>query len=125
MAASEFTDTGRRSQFQAYVPGLDVRVHVLDTQVLDTSVRSAATDWHFDRSDEVTMLPVTILDGVGEQCVRLVRRLGLELSGIDLRCTDDGRIVCFEVDQSPAYIVQEDVTGRPIDAPPACHVQAR
>ncbi|WP_406229989.1 hypothetical protein [Nocardia sp. NBC_01009] len=70
-------------------------------------------------------ISVTIPDEVGEQCVRLTRRLGLELSDIDLRFADDGRIVCFEVNPSPAYIVYEDATGQPISAGLAWHLQAR
>ena len=55
-------------------------------------------------------------DNVATKCVALTRRLGLELSDIDLRLADDGRVVCLEVNPSPAFIAYEEVTGQPIAA---------
>ena len=64
-------------------------------------------------------------DSIVTECIALTRRLGLELSGIDLRLADDGRVVCFEVNPSPAFIAYEDVTGQPIAAAIARHLSRR
>jgi glutathione synthase/RimK-type ligase-like ATP-grasp enzyme len=101
-------------QFQELVSGVDVRVHVVNSQVFATCVESGVIDYRYDRTGRSKMEPVVLSDTVAAECVALTHRLGLELSGIDLRYADDGRIVCFEVNPSPAYIVYEDVTGQPI-----------
>ena len=40
--------------------------------------------------------------------------LGLHVAGIDLRRTDDGRWVCFEVNPSPGFTFYQEETGQPI-----------
>jgi glutathione synthase/RimK-type ligase-like ATP-grasp enzyme len=103
-------------QFQEHVGGVDVRVHVVGADVFATRVDSDATDYRYDRGRSASMAAVAVSDSVAAACVALTARLGLELSGIDLRYADDGRIVCFEVNPSPAYTVYEDATGQPIAA---------
>ena len=61
--------------FQAFVPGVNYRVHVVGGQVFCTRVDS----------------------------VLLAAGMGLELAGIDLKRRPDGEFVCFEVNPSPAY----------------------
>ena len=78
-----------------------------------TCVESNAVDYRYDHSGRENAGDED-LAAVAAECVALTRRLGLELSGIDLRYADDGRIVCFEVNPSPAYIVYEAETGQPI-----------
>lgn len=107
-------------QFQEYVTGVDVRVHVIGDTVLATLVESDAVDYRYDGSTKMTA--VVIAPDIAEECIRLTRRLGLELSGIDLRFADDGRIICFEVNPSPAYTVYEDAAGQPIAAAIASHL---
>ena len=101
-------------QFQEYVSGVDVRVHVVGSEVFATCVESNAVDYRYDRSDSVKMSPIELSDTVAAKCIALTKQLGLYLSGIDLCYTDDGRIVCFEVNPSPAFTIYEDATGQPI-----------
>lgn len=103
-------------QFQEQVSGVDVRVHVVGPDVFASSVKSDAVDYRYDRSGGGTMSPIQVSDEVAAGCVALTARLGLELSGVDLRYAADGQIVCFEVNPSPAYIVYEDATRQPIAA---------
>jgi glutathione synthase/RimK-type ligase-like ATP-grasp enzyme len=100
-------------QFQEHVDGLDVCVHVVGGEVFATMIASDAVDYRYDHR-ETRMEPTILPDPVAEACVALTARLGLELSGIDLRLASDGRVVCFAVNPSPAYIVYEDATGQPI-----------
>lgn len=108
-------------QFQAYVPGTDVRVHVVGDDVFATRIDADGVDYRYTTGG-AHMSPVALAAPVAEACRALTRRLGLELSGIDLRFTDEGRIVCFEVNPSPAYSVFEDETGQPIAAALARHL---
>lgn len=103
-------------QFQEFVSGLDVRVHVVGPDVFASAVESSAVDYRYDASGQARITACQVPYDVAAGCVALTRRLGLELSGIDLRFADDGRVVCFEVNPSPAYIVYEDETGQPIAA---------
>jgi len=104
-------------QFQEHVSGVDVRVHVIGSEVFATRVQSDAIDYRYDHATGGgRMTAFELPDNIVTECVALTRRLGLELSGIDLRLADDGRVVCFEVNPSPAFIAYEEVTGQPIAA---------
>jgi hypothetical protein len=104
------------TQFQAHVPGDDVRVHVVGTEVFATEVRSAATDYRYAArsGDTASLRTVELPDTVAERCVTLTAALGLTLSGIDLRRRPDGEYVCFEANPMPAYRYYEANTGQPI-----------
>jgi glutathione synthase/RimK-type ligase-like ATP-grasp enzyme len=95
-------------QLQAYVPGLDVRVHVVGERWFACAIRSAAPDYRYAAA--VTGGPVEMSGydlplALGRQLVALSRRMGLLVAGIDLRLTPAGRWVCFE-----------EATGHPIAA---------
>ncbi len=111
-------------QFQEHVRGVDVRVHVVGPEVFAAAVQSDSVDYRYDGSGG-RMSPVELPDTIAERCRALTRRLGLELSGIDFRLTDDGRFVCFEVNPSPVYTVYEEATGQPIAAALARHLSFR
>jgi hypothetical protein len=108
-------------QFQAYVPGFDVRVHVAGKEVLATRVDSPATDYRYGvdgtgahAHDEASLTPFDLPADVAERCRSLTAGLGLAFSGIDLRFTPDAEVVCFEVNPSPAYSYYELHTGQAI-----------
>jgi hypothetical protein len=102
-------------QFQAYVPGVDLRVHVVGTRCFAAEIESSATDYRYARGGEQTRLQAHQLPaGVGRRCVDLAQALELPLAGIDLRRRPDGEYVCFEVNPMPAYSYYESNTGLPI-----------
>lgn len=106
-------------QFQAFVGGIDVRVHCVGETVYATRIDSDATDYRYagrESGEAAALSATTIPDDVSERCVRLTRDLGLELSGIDLRHTPEGEWFCFEVNPSPAFSYYETGTGQPIAA---------
>jgi glutathione synthase/RimK-type ligase-like ATP-grasp enzyme len=105
-------------QFQALVPGTDVRVHVIDEHVHATEIISDATDYRYaQRSGGSTALRATTLrDDLAERCVALTAGLGLAFAGIDLRLGPDGEATCFEVNPSPGYSYYQANTGQPIAA---------
>jgi glutathione synthase/RimK-type ligase-like ATP-grasp enzyme len=114
-------------QFQAYVDGVDVRVHTIGTEVFAARVTSCATDYRYsDRSGAPppTVEPFALDPELAQRCLGLARRLGLELAGIDLRITPDGEAVCFEVNPSPAFSYYEQQAGLPIAAAVARHLAA-
>lgn len=104
------------TQFQVLVPGMDVRVHAVGRELFASEIRSEATDYRYAARDglAVAMAPLELPEEVARRCRRLVRALGLELAGIDLRRTPDGGWVCFEVNTAPAFSYYEEETGQPI-----------
>lgn len=111
-------------QFQAYVPGVDVRVHVVGERVFATRALTDRTDYRYAaRQGGSTELEATTLDPKLEaRCIRLAADLGLEFAGIDLRIDDDGHAVCFEVNPCPAYSFYQAHTGQPIAQAVAEHL---
>jgi glutathione synthase/RimK-type ligase-like ATP-grasp enzyme len=104
------------TQFQQYVPGSDVRVHVAGEEIFATEVRSAAHDYRYaSRSgDEVALAATTVPADVADRCRAMAAGMGLAVAGIDLRRTPDDHWVCFEVNPSPAFVYYEEATGQPI-----------
>jgi hypothetical protein len=105
------------TQFQEYVPGRDVRVHVVDQQVFACEICSEADDYRYAgrQGDETSIRPCALPDDCADRCVALAANMGLLVAGIDLRRTPDGRWFCFEVNPSPGFTYFQDQTGQPID----------
>lgn len=104
-------------QFQAYVPGTDVRVHVVGDEVFATAVRSAATDYRYAADEGLaaaSLEAVELADEVADGCIRAAAALALPFAGIDLRIDANGGATFFEVNPSPAFTYYEDSTGQPI-----------
>jgi glutathione synthase/RimK-type ligase-like ATP-grasp enzyme len=106
------------TQFQEYLPGDDVRVHVVGEQVLATRILSEADDYRYASrtGDSAAMVPTELPAEVAAACVRMAAGLGLRVAGIDLRLTPTGEWYCFEVNPSPGFSFYEAVTGQPISA---------
>lgn len=104
------------TQFQEYVPGTNVRVHVVGERVFATEIESEAIDYRYaGRQDlEVSMRPTELPDSVREQCLALGQRLELPLCGIDLKHTPEGAYYCFEVNPAPAYNFYQEHSHQPI-----------
>lgn len=114
-------------QFQAWVPGVDVRVHVIGSEVFATAITTTATDYRYAAAqvDEPAQLtPHQLDDETAERCVALTTDLGLEFAGIDLKITPDGEVYCFEVNPSPAYTYFSGQTKQPIPEALARHLTA-
>ena len=106
------------TQFQAYVDGVDVRVHVVGERCLATQVTSQATDYRYAHRDgEPATLEATELPpAVERRCVALAARFDLPFCGIDLRRRPDGEYVCFEVNPMPAFSYFAGEADQPIAA---------
>jgi glutathione synthase/RimK-type ligase-like ATP-grasp enzyme len=106
------------TQFQAFVPGIDYRVHVVHDRVFVCQVMSDAVDYRYGaREGQASRMRVDQLpDEVTGRCRDLTRSLGLVMAGLDLRLTEDGEVFCFEVNPSPGFTFFENATGQPIAA---------
>jgi hypothetical protein len=104
-------------QFQAFIEGTNVRVHVVGSRVFATEIENNGADYRYGGAEtgEATGLkPKQLPRELEERCVRLAHGLGLPLAGIDLKFTPDGRVFCFEVNPSPGFSCHENNTGQPI-----------
>lgn len=104
------------AQFQAYIPGTNVRVHTVGEQLFATRVHSEVVDYRYAGREgrSVEMEPAELPPAVAEACRRLARQLGLRLAGIDLKETPEGDYYCFEVNPCPGFLYYEKHTGQPI-----------
>jgi glutathione synthase/RimK-type ligase-like ATP-grasp enzyme len=106
------------TQFQAFVSGTNIRVHVIGEEVFASQVETAAVDYRYAGRDsvEVSLAATELPEDVASRCRRLSQRLELPFCGIDLKRTEEGNYYCFEVNPSPAYSYYEQQTGQPIAA---------
>jgi len=104
------------AQFQAFIPGDDIRVHTVGNRLFATRIRSKAVDYRYAQQEgfSVEMEPTTLPTAVTEACLRVVRQFGLLIAGIDLKETREGDYYCFEVNPSPAFLFYERSTGQSI-----------
>jgi glutathione synthase/RimK-type ligase-like ATP-grasp enzyme len=104
------------TQFQEYIPGTDIRVHVVGTTVYACEIMSNADDYRYARRQGGTIdfRSCDLPEEYADRCRRLTREMGLLVAGIDLRRTPDGRWYCFEVNPSPGFTFFETHTGHPI-----------
>ena len=106
------------TQFQEYISGVDVRVHVIGDTSLATEIRSSCDDYRYAaRSDaDLCMTAIELPVDIAQRCRIMMRRMGLLFAGIDLRRTPEGAWYCFEVNPSPGFTFFEAATGQPIAA---------
>jgi glutathione synthase/RimK-type ligase-like ATP-grasp enzyme len=106
------------TQFQAYVPGDNIRVHTVGDQIFATHIRSTAVDYRYahQQGAEVELEPTNVTPEVARACQQLASTLGLPLTGIDLKQTPAGEWYCFEVNPAPFFAYYEKHTGQPISA---------
>lgn len=92
-------------QLQAFAPGEDVRVYVLDGEVVgairyDSESYSFKLDGANDR--EVSLEPATVSPDVRDTAVRGAEAVGLTFGAADVRRDDDGHVL-LEVNEAPAF----------------------
>ncbi len=103
-------------QFQACVPGTDVRVHVVDREAYATEIVSDRLDYRYARRNGGTaeLRATDLPEDVSRRCIALAHGLDLPFAGIDLKITPSGEVFCFEVNPSPAFSFYEANTDQPI-----------
>lgn len=103
-------------QFQRWIDGGDVRVHVVGDRWFATAIDSEVDDYRYASREgaDVAMAPIEIPSELGKRLVGLTQRMGLLVSGIDLRLTENGEWFCLEVNPSPGFTFYEDATGQPV-----------
>ena len=104
------------AQFQAFVPGHNIRVHTVGDRVFATRIESEAVDYRYAHADGLAanLEAVTLPQTVEAACLRLAHAFDLLFAGIDLKRTPEGEFFCFEVNPCPGFLYYERHTGQPI-----------
>ncbi|MEM7118886.1 MAG: hypothetical protein AAF614_41095 [Chloroflexota bacterium] len=113
------------TQFQAFIEGTNVRVHIVGNQLFATAINSLATDYRYAHQQTGYPAQLSAIDlspELSERCIQLTQALGLEFAGIDLKISPTGDVYCFEVNPSPAYSYYELHTGQAIAKAVAKHL---
>jgi glutathione synthase/RimK-type ligase-like ATP-grasp enzyme len=104
------------TQFQEWVPGTDIRVHVIGRRLFPTEIVTDAVDYRYSGRDGLprAMRGTELPDEVGARCLDLAASLGLVTAGVDLRRGLDGQYYCFEVNPTPGFMFYQQYTGQRI-----------
>lgn len=104
------------TQFQAWVEGVDIRVHTVGSTVHACRIDSDAVDYRYayQQGHRAQVCVIQLPEELAQRCLKLAQAFGLPFSGIDLRLTPDSRVFCLEVNPSPAFSYYEELTGQPI-----------
>jgi glutathione synthase/RimK-type ligase-like ATP-grasp enzyme len=103
---------------QTYVPGDNIRVHVVGEQVFATLCASDAVDYRYPAAEcqPTRLRPRRLPRGIQDACRRLNDASGLLMSGIDLKRTPEGEYYCFEINPAPVFSWYEAQTNQPISS---------
>jgi glutathione synthase/RimK-type ligase-like ATP-grasp enzyme len=114
------------TQFQAWIPGADHRVHVVGDEVFAIEIMSDADDYRYARQQGTSceLRPTALPPAIESRAVATAAALGLSIAGLDLRRTADDEWYCFEVNPSPCFTYYEHHTGQPLTAAVASMLMA-
>jgi hypothetical protein len=102
------------TQFQKYVPGTDIRAHVVGSEVFASEVECHDDDYRYPAGDSPVLRSCSLPTEIEERCRQMARAMQLPFAGIDLRRTPQSEWFCFEVNPSPGFTFYENSTGQPI-----------
>jgi glutathione synthase/RimK-type ligase-like ATP-grasp enzyme len=100
------------TMFQRLVEGIDVRVHVVGSEVFAVQIEADSLDYRY--AHHARMATLALDRALQDRLVAMVRRMGLHVAGVDLRQTPQGRWLCLEVNPSPGFTCFSHGTGQPI-----------
>jgi hypothetical protein len=90
---------------QRYIPGNNVRVHVVRADVFATEIATDEVDY---RRQVRAMAPIALPEAVADRCRAVTAALGLLVAGIDLIRTPEGEWYFLEANTSPGFTFYPD-----------------
>ena len=104
-------------QFQAFAPGDDVRVFVLDDEVIGAmKYECEAFSFKLDDNSSIRCESVQISDSITESLVQATNQVGLTFAGIDIRLQPNGEYHLIELNEVPKFGAAEKETSLPISS---------
>ncbi|GJL53354.1 MAG: hypothetical protein NPIRA02_04860 [Nitrospirales bacterium] len=98
---------------QQYIPGFDVRIHVIGRTTFATQIRSHGIDYRFE-SEGVEYSRIEVPPLIQSLCIKTAASEGLILAGFDFRKTVQDEWWCLEMNPVPTFLPYEASTGHPI-----------
>ncbi len=114
------------TQFQEFIEGQNLRVHVINETTISTAIRSEATDYRYaakEGGEAAELSHIELQADKKLQCIRFSKKLGLFFSGLDFKQNEPGDIICFEANPMPGYSYYEESASQPIAYTLACELQ--
>ena len=100
--------------FQSLMPGEDIRVYVLDGEVIAAiHIVSGALDF---RGHEERCVPIELPTVARQQCIRAAEVIGLRFTGMDLKRDAAGTLRFLELNSSPMFLGFDARAGTDIAA---------
>lgn len=99
-------------ELRVTVVGEEVFACRIDSQALEIS----QVDWRAAGPSALHQQPYELDEAIAGQCCALLRRLGLEIAGLDFIVTPEGETVFLEINAAGAWAWVEQATGLPIAA---------
>lgn len=101
------------TQFQRYIPGNDLRVHVVGETISALRIASDRDDYRYAARDggAIEVSRVELDATLADSLRAVVRQMSLLVAGIDLRRTPTGEFYCLEINPSPAFTYYEQLAG--------------
>lgn len=102
--------------FQEKLVGFNYRVHVVGEQIFALKILSDSIDYRYSKREgnDTHLIAVDLDQSIQQRCLSLSKELNLQLAGIDLFETEDGKWLCFEVNPSPGFSYFENESQQPI-----------
>jgi glutathione synthase/RimK-type ligase-like ATP-grasp enzyme len=98
--------------FQERIRGDDLRVYVLDGEVIAAGhILTTAIDY---RGHEDDVVGITADDELADLCCRVASALDLVFTGIDVKRSADGTLTVLDANPSPMFLAFERRMGQPI-----------
>lgn len=95
---------------QRFVPGHEVRVHVVGRRVFAARIEASAVDYRFD-AEHVRYRRDEVPEAIARLCVDAAAREGLTLAGLDFRVDPRGTWWCLEMNPVPTFLPYEASSG--------------
>ena len=97
----------------------DLRVTIVGERLFACRIDSqdserGAVDWRREGAGSLPIRPCELDTDIAERCLALMRRLGLDLAGLDLIVTPEGETVFLEVNAAGQWLWAQEATNTPI-----------
>ncbi|MDD3014583.1 MAG: ATP-grasp domain-containing protein [Candidatus Gastranaerophilales bacterium] len=118
LKTSDFTEERLNSlkispvQFQEFIDGVDIRVYVIKDKIFAAEIHAKTIDFRDDRDAKI--VPIELPENIKDDCLKIMKLLNLNFSGIDIRCSHTGEYVFIEANPSPMFAFFENKSGYPI-----------
>lgn len=98
------------AQFQEFVDGVDIRVYAFESgEIFAGEILAQNID--FRQDEKAVINRVELPENIKQDCLKILKLLGLKYSGIDIRLSKSGEYVFIEANPAPMFYHFEKMTG--------------